>query len=264
MINLKWIRHFSFVLGIVLAGAVIAESAEEKGLAIAIEADLRDQGWADSQVQMEMVLRNAKGNESKRQLRLKTLEVNDDGDKSLTIFDTPADIKGTGLLSFSNKQGDDDQWLYLPALKRVKRIASKNKSGPFVGSEFAFEDLSSQEIEKYTYLWLRDETFEGQETFVIQRRPVDKNSGYTRQEVWIDQVYYRSLKVDYYDRKQSLLKTLRSIGYKQYVNKYWRPEKMEMLNHQNGKSTDLLWNEYRFSTGLTEKDFNRNSLQRAR
>ena len=65
MINLKWIRHFSFVLGIVLAGTVIAESAEEKGLAIAIEADLRDQGWADSQVQMEMVLRNAKGNESK-------------------------------------------------------------------------------------------------------------------------------------------------------------------------------------------------------
>jgi len=264
MMKRGWARLFFSVLGLVLAGTAIAESAEEKGLAIAIEADLRDQGWTDSQVQMEMVLRNAKGNESKRRVRLKTLEISDDGDKSLTIFDTPVDIKGTGLLSFSHKQGDDDQWLYLPALKRVKRIASRNKSGPFVGSEFAFEDLSSQEVEKYTYRWLRDETFEGQATFVIERRPVDKNSGYTRQEVWVDQAHYRLLKVDYYDRKQSLLKTLRSVGYTQYMNKYWRPAKMVMLNHQNGKSTDLLWNEYRFSTGLTEKDFTRNSLQRAR
>ena len=110
MINRKWVRHFFCVLSLLLAGTVIAESAEEKGLAIAIEADLRDQGWLDSQVQMEMVLRNAKGSESKRQVRLKTLEVNEDGDKSLTIFDTPVDIKGTGLLSFSHKKGDDDQW----------------------------------------------------------------------------------------------------------------------------------------------------------
>jgi len=264
MMKRGWARLFYSVLGLVLVGTAIAESAEEKGLAIAIEADLRDQGWIDSQVQMEMVLRNAKGNESMRRVRLKSLEVIDDGDKSLTIFDTPADIKGTGLLSFSHKEGDDDQWLYLPALKRVKRIASRNKSGPFVGSEFAFEDLSSQEVEKYTYRWLRDETYEEQATFVIERRPVDKNSGYTRQEVWVDQAHYRLLKIDYYDRKQSLLKTLHSVGYTQYMNKYWRPAKMVMLNHQNGKSTDLLWNEYRFSTGLTEKDFTRNSLQRAR
>jgi outer membrane lipoprotein-sorting protein len=249
---------------IVVAAMASAETADDKGLAIAIEADRRDQGWIDSKVEMQMILRNAKGNESKRQLRLSSLEVPEDGDKSLTIFDTPRDIKGTGLLTFSHKQGDDDQWLNLPALKRVKRIASKNKSGPFVGSEFAFEDLSSQEVEKYTYQWLRDESYEGQAAYVIERRPIDRNSGYTRQEVWIDKDHYRLLKVDYYDRKQSLLKTLKSTGFKLYLGKIWRPAKMSMYNHQTRKSTDLLWREYRFNTGLTEKDFTRNSLQRAR
>lgn len=242
----------------------LAESAEEKGLAIAIESDVRDQGWVDSRVNLEMVLRNARGNESRRQMRLKSLEVEGDGDKSLTIFDTPSDIKGTGLLTFSHKDKPDDQWLNLPALKRVKRIASKNKSGPFVGSEFAFEDITSQEVEKYTYKYLRQEVMDGQDTFVIERYPIDKYSGYTRQTVWIDKEHYRLLKVDYYDRKDALLKTLTFTGYRQYLDKYWRAATMSMVNHQTRKSTDLLWQNYEFSTGLDDSDFTRNSLQRAR
>lgn len=241
-----------------------ADTAQEKGLAIAIESDKRDQGWGDSRVSLEMVLRNSRGDESRRQIRLKSLEVAGDGDKSLTIFDTPPDIKGTGLLTFSHKAGSDDQWLNLPALKRVKRIAARNKSGPFVGSEFAFEDLSSQEVEKYTYRYLRDEILEGQKVFVMERYPVDKYSGYTRQTVWIDMQHYRLLKVDYYDRKNSLLKTLVFSGYQQYLEKYWRADTMVMFNHQSRKSTDLLWHDYEFATGLDDNDFTRNSLQRAR
>ncbi len=255
---------FCTLLMMAFSMTTFAQSAEDKGLAIAVEADLRDQGWIDSKVEMQMILRNAKGNESKRQMRLSSLEVPEDGDKSLTIFDTPRDIKGTGLLTFSHKQGDDDQWLNLPALKRVKRIASRNKSGPFVGSEFAFEDLSSQEVEKYTYQWLRDESYDGQMVYVIERRPIDPNSGYTRQEAWIDKAHYRLLKVDYYDRKQSLLKTLKLTEYQRYLENTWRPSKMSMFNHQTGKSTDLLWQQYRFNTGLSDRDFTRNSLQRAR
>ncbi|MEA2079232.1 MAG: outer membrane lipoprotein-sorting protein, partial [Pseudomonadota bacterium] len=128
-----------------------AETPEEQGLAIAVEADKRDTGFADSRAAMEMILRNKQGDESKRQLRVRTLEIDGDGDKSMSIFDKPADIKGTAFLTFSHQVVPDDQWLYLPALRRVKRIASKNKSGPFMGSEFAYEDISSNEVEKYTY-----------------------------------------------------------------------------------------------------------------
>gem|GEM_PF-13455 len=242
----------------------IGQTPEEVGLEIAMEADKRDQGYIDVQVSMSMILRNAKGAENHREMRLKILEVIEDGDKSLMVFDTPRDVKGTGLLTFTHKVGDDDQWLNLPALKRVKRIASKNKSGPFVGSEFAFEDLSSQEVEKFTYKYLRDEVFDGQDCFVVERYPVDRYSGYTRQISWFDKTHYRPLKVDYYDRKDSHLKTLTFHGYQQYMDKFWRADSMMMVNHVNKKSTELLWNEYRFSTGLEDRDFTKNALQRMR
>jgi len=247
-----------------LASAPEAGSPEARGLAIAQEADRRDSGWGDQTAEMKMILRNRQGEESTRELRTKTLEVEGDGDKSLTIFDHPRDVKGTAFLSYSHATKPDDQWLYLPALKRVKRIASKNKSGPFMGSEFAYEDLSSQEVAKYSYRFLREEELDGRPTFVIERYPQYEHSGYTRQVVWIDQEMYQPLKIEFYDRKNSLLKTLTVSGYKQYLGRYWRPDRMDMVNHQTGKSTTLLWSNYRFRTGLTDRDFDRNALKRAR
>lgn len=242
-----------------------AETPEEKGLAIAKEGDRRDNGFGDFTARMEMILRNKHGKESRRTIRVRTLEVANDGDKSLTIFDNPKDVKGTAFLNFTHKKGDDDQWLYLPALKRVKRINSRNKSGSFMGSEFSYEDIASQEVEKYVYKWLRDEKMEGRDHFVVEYVPVDKkNSGYTRQISWIDKEEYRPWKVEYYDRKKSLLKTLTFKGYRQYLDRYWRADKMLMINHQNGKSTKLLWSDYKFRTGLKDRDFSKNSLKRVR
>ncbi len=241
-----------------------AETPEEKGLSIAQEVDRRDTGFGDTTAEMTMILKNRAGRESMRYIRFKTLEVTGDGDKSLSIFDRPRDIKGTAMLTFSHPVEPDDQWMYLPALKRVKRISSRNKSGPFMGSEFAFEDLGSQEIEKYTYKWLRDEEYAGMDCFVVERRPAYEYSGYTRQVAWIDKAEYRVQKTDYYDRKDALLKTQTFIGYQQYLGQYWRPQEMQMINHQTGKSTKLLWKEYKFRVGLNDSHFNRNSLKRAR
>ena len=237
-----------------------AETPEEQGLAIATIADAKDDGFADFTASMSMLLRNKQGDESLRYMDTKVLEMLDDGDKTLIVFNQPRDVKGTALLTFSHKTGDDDQWLFLPALKRVKRIASRNKSGPFMGSEFAYEDLSSQEIEKYTYKYLQDDTLDGQAMFLIERYPVDKNSGYTRQQVWLDKAEYRPMKIEFYDRKNSLLKTLVFRGYQQYLGKYWRAEEMFMDNHQTGKSTLLSWKDYVFGNGLKDSDFTRNSL----
>jgi len=241
------------------------QTAEEKGLSIVKESDKRDEGFRDFTAEAVMTLKNKHGEESIRKMRIKTLEVKDDGDKSLTIFDTPRDVKGTALLNYSHKKGDDDQWLYLPALKRVKRISSRNKSGSFMGSEFSYEDISGQEVEKYTYKWLRDEAYQGQDCYVFERYPIDKkNSGYSRQVVWMDKKEYREWKIEFYDRKKSLLKILTVKGYKKYLKKYWRANEMNMVNLQNHKSTKLLWSNYRFRTGLKAKDFNLNSLKRAK
>ena len=249
---------------LIISTYAYAETAEEKGLAISIESDKRDTGFVDSTASMTMELKNKQGDTSTRYIRVKTLEVQGDGDKSMSIFDKPADVKGTAFLTFSHATTPDDQWLYLPALKRVKRINSKNKSGPFMGSEFAYEDLSSQEVEKYTYKYLRDEKLNGIDTYVVERYPVDKNSGYTRQVGWINKEEYRAEKIVFYDRKDSLLKTLTFNNYKQYLDQYWRADELHMVNHQTGKSTLLSWSNYKFKTGLKDKDFNRNSLKRAK
>jgi outer membrane lipoprotein-sorting protein len=236
----------------------------EKGLQIAKERKTRDIGWGDSQSNSSMILRNAQGQETERKIRVKNLEVLDDGDKGLTIFDQPRDVKGSAFLNFSHAVKPDEQWLYLPALKRVKRISSRNKSGPFVGSEFAYEDLSSFELEKFDFNYLRDETFNGMDMFVLEQVPTDKYSGYTKQIVWVDKEHYRAFKVEFYDRKNALLKTLLLKDFKLYKDKYWRPLLSQMKNHQNGKSTDLVVHSIEFDTGLSDKDFNQATLKRAR
>lgn len=239
-------------------------TAEERGLDIATEADLRDAGFNDNTAEVVMVLKNRHGESSERQMKIRTLEQADDGDKTLVTFDHPRDVKGTAFLSYTHKEGSDDQWLYLPALKRVKRIASNNKSGPFVGSEFAYEDISSQEVEKYTYMYIKDDVLDGISVFVVERYPVDPKSGYTKQITWIDQDEYRTRKVEFYDRKDDLLKTLAFEDYNQYLGQYWRANRYFMENHQTGKSTELVWSDYQFGAGLDDRDFDQRSLAKAR
>lgn len=251
------------LMGAAMSPLLMAQTPEQQGLEIAYEADRRDTGFIDSKADLTMLLKNRNGDESLRHIRIRTLEVEDDGDKSMSIFDKPFDVKGTAFLSYSHKSGSDDQWLYLPALKRVKRIASRNKSGSFMGSEFAYEDISSQEVEKYTYKYLRDEACGDRACFVIERFPVDEYSGYTRQVAWVDKQEYRPEKIVFYDKKNALLKTLIYSDYKQYQGRFWRAGKMFMENHQTGKSTLLSWANYKFGNGFSDRDFDRNSLKRA-
>lgn len=248
----------SALLGIQLdIDAVLAESLEEKGFNLAARSDRSDRGFGDSETEMTMILRNAAGKSASRTLRFTTLEVPDEsiGDKSLILFSTPRDIEGTALLSHAKMLEPDNQWLYLPALKRVKRISSKNKSGPFVGSEFAFEDFTASELNKFKYSYLKQEACENLTCDVIERTPLYENSGYTKQIAWVDSTDYQLRKIEFYDRKGSLLKELIFEDYRIYEEKYWRPHRLIMQNLQTKKSSDLVYGEYKFKVGLTDIDF---------
>lgn len=244
---------------------VFANEAEAKGHAIAARADRSDNGFGSSSVEARMVLRNAAGQESNRKLRFLTLERENEsvGDKTLVIFDTPRDVEGTALLSHAKILDPDDQWLYLPALKRVKRISSANKSGPFVGSEFAFEDFTSTELNKYSYKYIREAELDGMTVDVVERYPKYENSGYTRQISYIDQDIHQVRKLEFYDRKDTLLKTLLLLDYKTYEG-VWRAHTFTMVNHQTGKETDILYAPYDFSVGLDDGDFRKGVLTRIR
>jgi len=252
------------IVGAISIAHAFAQTPEERGLEIATAVDTQNDGFIDSTSTMTMTLVNRSGKKSVRRMRAKNLEVPGDGDKSLSIFDEPKDVKGTASLTYSHALEADEQWLYLPALKRVKRISSKNKSGPFMGSEFAFEDISSQEVDKYSYKHLGDEDLDGRAVHKIESVPAYKHSGYTRLINWIDQERLVPVKVEYYDRKNSLLKTLTLSDYEIYNDKFWRAHKMEMINAQNGKSTLLEFSDYAFKTGLSDKDFASNALKRLR
>ena len=236
-----------------------------QGYDIAARSDRTDAGFGDSKSNATMILRNAAGQTTERSLSFSTLEKEDEtvGDKSLVIFNSPRDVEGTALLSHAKILDPDDQWLFLPALKRVKRISSANKSGPFVGSEFAFEDFTITELNKFTYAYNGEEELDGEMMDVVERFPRYEKSGYTKQKSWIDQTIYQARKLEFYDRRGELLKTLILSDFREYDG-IWRAHKLSMVNHRTGKETDLVYDAYEFKTGLDKNDFQQGVLTRLR
>jgi len=236
----------------------------DKGMSIAQEMEAREEGFGNYTAEIRMVLVDSGGRERVRQLRVRTREVKGDGDQSLAIFDKPADVRGTAFLSHTHINRPDDQWLYLPSLKRVKRISPNNKTAPFMGSEFSYEDLVSYELARYTYTYVGEDRVDGAETFIIDRFPVDQYSGYSKERIWVDKNRYKPLQIDFYSRKNEKTKTLRFGDYRQYLGKYWYTHEMRMQNHVSGKSSVLYWNDYRFHQPLGDIDFDTAGLQRVR
>ena len=238
---------------------ILNEDAARRGLEIAQESDRANAGFVSEYSEMEMVLINAHGDQTVRKLTTETMEMEDDGDKSVSMFLWPADVKGTKMLTWSHKVDDDDQWLYLPALKRVKRISSKNKSGSFMGSEFAYEDLGSQEVEKYSYTYLGDESAEARECYKLERIPVSTRSGYSKQIVWMAKDLMNPVRIEYYDRKGELLKVGVFKDYRQ-VNGFWRVHEIEMKNVQTLKSSLIKWESRQLGQEIAEDQFKSESL----
>jgi len=256
----------ALAFGIAFAGPIAANTPAEQGFDIAARSDRTDVGFGDSRVELQMILRNAAGQQATRSLKIATLEKPDEsvGDKSLVLFETPRDIEGTALLSHAKILDPDDQWLFLPALKRVKRIASSNKSGPFVGSEFAFEDFTAIELNKFDYRYTGTENIDGMTHDVLERLPRYENSGYSKQMAWVDQDVFQIRKVEFYDRRGDLLKVLELGDYRQYDNGVWRAHKLSMENVQTNKQTDLVYQDYAFNVGISDKDFVKGRLSRLR
>ncbi len=245
------------VASLVVASSLMALTNKE----IADKADKVTDGFGSSIAKTQMTLINASGQKSVRDLLMKTLE-GDNGDKTISTFLSPADVKGTKVLGWEHVDRDDDQWLYLPALKRVKRIASRNKSGSFMGSEFSYEDIGNQNPNKYSFEGEPETVMlDGVECYKGARIPNDKNSGYTKQITWVDTKDFLIRKIDYYDRKKELLKTAIFSDYKK-IDGIWRVGKIDMKNHQNDKETVLVWKDDKIKAGLKDKDFTKRELKK--
>ena len=253
--------HLFFVLVFVTLNPnlVVADTAEDKGLKIARDVESKNSGFKGEESTIVMTLINAQGDQTERKMSNRIFERQAEGDLSRIEFQYPPDVRGTRMLTWSHKRDDDDQWLFLPAIKRVKRISSRNKSGSFMGSEFSYEDLGSQEPEKFKHKWLNDEKYESRDCWKIERIPQTKRSGYSRQVLWIDKEYMNAVKIDYFDRKGDLLKTGTFKEWKK-MGRFWKVQKIEMINHQTRKRSLLVWESMKIGVELDEDDFDSDEL----
>lgn len=257
------IKRIFLGIAILLSSAhALADSAEVKGRQIAEKMDQRDRGFGDYKADVAMTIQGRTRQSRQMQMQISVLEQADPLEKSLIRFSSPRDIDGTAVLTYANRAREDDQWLFLPSVKRVKRISSSNRSGAFVGSDFSYEDLIRQDVDKYTYRFVKEEGCGGLSCLIVERKPKNPGSGYSRQLVWIDNVHYRPMRIEFFDRGGKALKTLDYLDYSVHLKEYWRPGTMVMKNHQTGNSTTLSWKGYQFKAGLKEVDFTVGQLAR--
>jgi outer membrane lipoprotein-sorting protein len=235
------------------------QSPQEKGYQIAKASSDQSNGYRDYSASGKMILKNKAGSAAARDFDFKSIETAA-GEMSLLVFDWPGDIRDTALLTHEHRTSADDQWIFLPAERRTKRIAGTGRSGSFVGSEFAYGDMVEQTLDKFSYKWVSEEAC----CNVVERIPKSEDSGYSREKVWFDKSNSTVAKVEYYNLGGTLLKTMTATGYQKFKERFWRPSTVTMLNHLTGKQTTLTWHNQRFSVGLNVSEFTTEAIARVR
>lgn len=253
MMSLRYAAFLALACAFAIPAVAAQGGDKERGLEIARKADKLGQGYESYMAEGKMILRDRAGTSNVREFVARSLEMKGDGDRTEIEFNTPLDVRGMALLTHSHTTRDDDQWLFLPALNRVKRITSSSRSGSFAGSEFSYEDLVGHLIEKNDYEYLRDEPCPGNPGRVCHvnvQIPKATDSGYSRLVGWVDTEDFRTYKVDYFDRRGALIKTMISSDFRKYKDRYWRSHNVVMSNHQTGKSTIMEWARYDFDMSI--------------
>jgi uncharacterized protein len=173
------------------------------------------------------------------------LQPNGVDSKLVVKFNTPPDIKGTGVLQVEHSDSDDDLWIYLPALKKSRRLVANNKKDSFAGSDFSYGDITLPKVDHYRHTLLRSEAIDGHDCYVVESLPatdaVKANSGYRKKITWVRADNFVESKVEYYDLAGRLLKT-QHAGRHQLVEPgkgRWFVMHREMTNHQSGHRTTI-------------------------
>ncbi|GAB1415478.1 outer membrane lipoprotein-sorting protein [Paludibacter sp.] len=213
----------------------------------------------DIQAELSMVLTNKQG--EKRVRELKQYIAEDAGmEKKIMFFLSPADVKGTSFMNWSYNTGkEDDQWIYLPALKRTKRISSGSKGDYFMGSDFTFDDLSQRHPDQDTHQLLREETVDGKVCYVVESKPKASGHMYSKTISWVIKDNYVGLKREFYDANGKLLKTLSVKNY-QKINGIWVIMETEMKNVQKNHSTTISLRNVKINEGVPVSKFTERSM----
>jgi outer membrane lipoprotein-sorting protein len=191
---------------------------------------------SDETVEVDMQLVPEGGRVSRRKLRLEYLKGADGLDRMLIRFSYPRRMKGTGLLTLERRSGNDDQWLYLPSLRRTRRIHADARAERFVQSDFTYEDLQPEDLDDNAYKLLRTEQVDGRRCHVVEALPRSP-SGYARREIAVDAERWLPVRTLYFDAAGRRLKTQTAAGIARHGERYWRPSRIEMIDHVRRHTT---------------------------
>lgn len=250
----------------VLAADAVTED-DPKARAIMQRVDERDQG--DNQTsKIQMVLIDKRGNQRVRELQNFTKDQGEDT-YSMLFFLSPADVKDTGFLTFDYDKADqdDDQWLYLPALKKTKRIASSDKSGSFMGSDFSYTDMTDRPIENYRYKILKEAEVKGHPVWVIESTPATEDeleqTGYTRSVLFIRKDIDVVVRSKIWVKKGKRNKYL-EVQELEQIDGIWVPTVMTMTTKKGKQTlhkTVMRTSDVQFNQDLKIDDFSERGLE---
>ena len=230
------------------------------GREIAQQVHDRDLGQ-DSQSQVLMELISGGG---QRRVREMTVLAKADGPirKTIMRFTSPADINGTGFLSIEDGQGGTEQFLFLPALNRTRRIATTQKSRSFVNTDFTYEDMERRTVDDFEYLVAGIANLSGVETWILESRPKPgTHSQYGLVRLWIAQDLDVPLKIDYFDGHDQHIKQYRVLQLEN-IQGIWTETKVIMEDLPSGHSTTLETRDIRYNLGLSDNLFTQQNLEK--
>ena len=215
----------------------------------------------DQTSDLTMTLINKSGAQRIRKIKQFTMDLGA-VEKSIMFFLSPADVKNTSFMNwtYDTDQGDD-QWIYLPALKKTKRISSDSKSDYFMGSDFTYDDLGDRKLEDDTHKLLREETLDGKECYVVESISIDEDYMYSKTLVWVDKSNFIGVKKEFYDEDEDLLKVL-AIKEIEKISGIWVIKNSEMKNVQKNHRTTIVLSNIQINTGMSASKFSERMMMR--
>jgi hypothetical protein len=236
----------TLVIAFILFGLAIATAADQGEAPFPAGEKLvreqRDRHQVDSlHLRIVMVLVDHRKEKKKRVLGSWEKTMPDGLRRSLIFFREPADIRGTALLTWEMPGGKSKQWLYLPARGKLQRIADNNGTAAFMGTDFTYEDLKPDDIDRYRYTVTGEETIDGAGCWVLSIEPQEgeriRRGGYARRIAWIRKDILFTVRIEFYDRRNRLMKTQYNLDLEQTGGRSWFAAKSIMVHHRNQHKT---------------------------
>lgn len=207
-----------------------------------------------------MEITNSRGSVRQRSIRQYSRDA-DGTEKKVMFFTAPADVRDTSFMTWSYDDGkDDDQWIYLPALKRVKRISADSKNSSFMGSDFTYDDLGQRHPSEDQHRILRQESYRGEDCYVIESTPLGSDAEFSRTISWIIKDKWIGLKREYYNSSGEIFKTLEINSYDK-TDGYLVITDMRMKNLDKGSETQIRMEDVSFDTNLSDSFFTERQMK---